>query len=159
MIQKRRVIFSIVGMVALAGVLVGASSAGPAAFRRAPDHVHIVVTRIQPPATGQTIVFDQQVGDVARTIYAQLVSGLHVPENAVVHCPNTGPWNAPYYRYELTFSRIGIQTAVATSDAVGCRGLTLTYPGGGHDYYSWLAADGTSFWGTLHQLVNAPVPI
>lgn len=157
--QKRRVIFSLVGMVALAGVLMGAGSAGTSAFRRAPDHVHIVVMRIQPPATGRTIVFDQQVGDVARTIYAQLVSGLHVPENAVVHCPTTGRWDAPYYHYELTFSHMGIETAVATSDAFGCRGLTLIYPAGGHDYYSWLAPDGTSFWETLHQLVNAPAPI
>lgn len=156
--QKRRVIFSITGLVVLAAVLVGAGSAGTAAFRRAPDHVHIVVRRIQPPATGQTIVFDQQVGDIAHTIYAQLVAGVHIPEGSTSSCPSI-TWSAPYYRYELTFSRMGIQTAVATSDAYGCRGLTLTYPGGGHDYYSWYAPDGTSFWETLHQLVNAPVPI
>lgn len=158
MTQKRRVIFFVVGVVVLAAVLMGAGSAGTAAFRSAPDHAHIVVTRIQPPSTGRTIVFDQQVGDAAHTVYAQLVSGVHIPEGSVSSCPAI-PANAAYYRYELTFSRMGLQTAVATSDAVGCMGLTLTYPGGGHDYYSWYALDGTSFWEALHQLVNAPVPI
>src|SRR5690348_12366541 len=158
MTRKRRVIVTIVGVTALAAVLVGAGKAGAAVFRRAPDHAHIVVTRIQPLAGGQTVVFDQQVGDVAGQIYAQLVSGTHIPEGAVSSCPAI-PSKAPYYRYELTFSRLGIQTAVATSDARGCQELTLTYPTGGHDDYSWHAPDGTSFWETLHRLVNAPVPI
>ncbi len=158
MTRKRRVIVTIVGLVALAAVLVGAGKAGAAVFRRAPDHAHIVVTRIQPPAGSQTIVFDQHVGDVAGQIYAQLVSGTHIPEGAISSCPSI-PSNAPYYRYELTCSRLGIQTAVATSDAIGCQALELTYSDGGHDGFSWQAPNGTSFWETLHRLVNAPVPI
>jgi hypothetical protein len=158
MTRKRRVIGIIVGLVALAAVLVGAGKAGAAVFRRAPDHAHIVVTRIQPPSGSQSIVFDQQVGDVAGQMYAQLVSGGQIPEGAVMSCPSV-PVAAPYYRYELTFSRLGIQTAVATSDARGCEVLTLTYSDGGHEYHSFLAPNGTSFWETLHRLVNAPVPI
>lgn len=157
--QKRRVICLLVGVVVVAGVVVGAGAAGTAAFRRAPDHVHVVVTRIQPPTGGRIIVFDQQAGAVARTIYAQLVSGVHYPENAVLECPATNRWDAPYYWYELTFSRMGIQTAVATSDGRGCQVIVLTYAGGGHDYYSWHAPNGTSFWEALHYLVGAPVPI
>ncbi len=158
MTHKRRVIFAIAELVVLAAVLVAASTAGTAAFRRAPDHVHIVVARIDPLAGGQTNVFDQQAGDVARTIYAQLVRGVHIPEGSVLSCPLISS-SAPYYRYELTFSRLGIETAVASSDAVGCQVLTLIYPGGGHDYYSWYAPNGTSFWERLYQLVNAPEPI
>jgi hypothetical protein len=160
---KRRVIVTIVGAAALAAVLVGAGKAGSAVFRRAPDyanpdHAHIVVTRIQPPSGGQSIVFDQQVGDVASHIYAQLVSGAHIPEGTVMSCPAMSV-TTPDYRYELTFSHLGIQTVMATGDARGCEVLTLTYPGGGHEYYSWQAPDGTSFWDALHQLVNAPLPI
>jgi hypothetical protein len=161
--RKRRVIVTIVGVAALAAVLVGAGTAGWATAHRAPDyanpdHAYIVVTRIQPPSGGQSIVFDQQVGDVASHIYAQLVSGAHIPEGAVMSCPAMSV-TAPYYRYDLTFSHLGIQTVVATGDALGCQVLDLTYPGGGHEYYSWQALDGTSFWDALHQLVNAPLPI
>jgi len=158
MTRKRRVIVIIIGVAALAAVLVGAGKAGSAVFRRTPDHAHIVVTRIQPPTGGQTVIFDQQVGDVAGQLYAQLASGTHIPEGAVMSCPATSA-TAPYYRYELTFSRLGIQTAVATSDARLCQVIELTYSDGGHDVYSWHAPNGTSFWETLHQLVNAPVPI
>ena len=163
MTWKWRVIGTIVGAVALAAILVGAGKAGRAASRRAPDyadpdHAHIVVTRIQPPAGGQSIVFDQQVGNVAGLIYAQLLLGGSIPEGAVMSCPAISV-TAPYYRYELTFSHLGTQTVAATSDAIGCQVLELTYPGGAHEYYSWQAPDGTSFWEALHDLVNAPVPI
>ena len=158
MTRKRRVIGIIVGLAALAAVLVGAGKAGSAVFRRAPDHAHIVVTRIQPPSGGQTVIFDQQVGDAASQMYAQLVSGGQIPEGAVMSCPTVSS-KAPYYQYALTFSRLGIQTAEATSDARGCQVLTLTYSDGGHDGFSWYAPNGTSFWETLHRLVNAPVPI
>ncbi len=154
---------SVAGAVALAAILVGAGTAGRAAAHRAPDyaspdHAHIVVTRIQGLAGGQSSVSDQQVGDVASQIYARLLLGEFIPEGAVMSCPAMSV-TAPYYRYELTFSHLGIQTVVATSDAIGCQVLELTYPGGGHEYYSWQAPDGTSFWETLHQLVNAPLPI
>jgi len=163
MTRKWRVIVAVVGAAALASVLVGAGTAGRAASHRAPDyanpdHAHIVVTRIQPPAGSQSIVFDQQVGDVADLMYAQLVLGASIPEGAVMSCPAISV-TAPYYRYELIFSHLGVQTVVATSDAIGCQVLELTYPGGGHEYYSAHAPDGTFFWDTLHQLVGAPLPI
>lgn len=54
---------------------------------------------------------------------------------------------------------MGIQSAIATSDAQGCDVLTLIYLGGEHNYYSWRVPNGISFWEVLHQLVHAPVPI
>jgi len=61
MTRKQRVIVSIAGTVALVAVLVGAGKAGTAAFRCAPDHAHIVVTHIQPPAGGQAVLFSKPV--------------------------------------------------------------------------------------------------
>ncbi len=131
------------------------------AFISAPDHVHVVVTRIQSPSGDHTIIFDQQFDGVARQVYAQLVSGVRIPPNAKINCPRSGL--APYYHYDLTFSRMGTQTGFASSDAHGCQIVKLDPLGGtlvgGREYFLWRAPDRTSFWVTLNQLLNAPLPI
>jgi hypothetical protein len=100
----------------------------------APDHVHVVVTRIQSPSGGHTIIFARQFGGVAGKVYAQLVSGERIPENAIMYCPFAG---IPYSHYALTFSHAGIQTGVASSDAHGCQVIARNALGGGRDVYSW----------------------
>ena len=114
------------------------------------------LSRIQSPSGGHTIIFDRQFGGVAGKVYAQLVSGERIPENAIMFCPFAG---IPYYHYELTFSHAGIQTGVASSDAHGCQVIELNSLGGGRDLYYWYAANWVSFWETLHQLANAPLPV
>ncbi len=131
------------------------------AFVGAPDHVHVVVTRIQPPSFDRTIIFDQQFDGVARQVYAQLRAGVPIPRNAKINCPSSGL--APYYHYDLTFSRAGVQTGTARSDVEGCRIITLDPLGGalvgGRKYFWWFTPDRTSFWVILNQLLNAPLPI
>lgn len=155
LLHKRRVIVPVVVVGAVALLLTGARFAAYPAFISAPDHVHIVVTRVQESLTSRTTVFDRQFGSVASQVYAQLVSGERIPPDAVTSCP---AGSLTYYHYELTFSRAGIQTSVATSDAQGCLFITLAYLGG-QDVFSWYAANGVSFWVRLHQLVNVPLPI
>jgi len=156
-IHSRRAIIAVMSLCAAALLLTGARFGVYPAFISAPDHVHIMVTRVQisPKETNRTTVFNRQFGAVAQQIYAQLVAGGRIPPGGVTSCP-AGAFT--YYRYELTFSRAGIQTGVATSDAQGCLFITLAYLGG-QDVFSWYAANGVSFWVRLHQLVGAPLPI
>lgn len=124
----------------------------------APDHVHMMVARVEPPNGSPVVVFDQRYGEiVAAQIYAQLVSGRHIPANVPQSCPAIPL--TPYYHYELTFSHAGTQTAAASSDVQGCQDIMVTYAGGDQEIYFWLAPNGTSFWETLHHLVDAPLPI
>jgi hypothetical protein len=160
LLHKRRVIVPVVVVGAVVLLLTGARFVAYPAFISAPDHVHIVVTHLDTSltthTTSRTIVFDRQFGGkAASAIYAQLVSGERIPPGAITSCPAAG-FN--YYHYDLTFSRAGIQTSVATSDAQGCLFITLAYLGD-RQVFSWHAANGVSFWVRLHQLVNAPLPI
>ena len=158
--QKRWVVWSVVIVLALGLVLAAVRLVAIPAFVGAPDHVRVVVTRIPVPIDigTHTIIFDRQAsGVVAEQVYAQLVAGERIPNGAIVHCP-AYPL-APYYHYDLTFARAGIQTSVAHSAAVGCQVLELDTLGGGRDVYSWYAADGVSFWEAFHQRVDAPLPI
>lgn len=160
LLHKRGVIVLVVVVCAVALLLTGARFAAYPAFISAPDHVHIVVTRVQisPKETNRATVFDRQFGAVAQQIYAQLVAGERIPPGTISSCPAI-PSAAAYYHYELTFSRAGIQTSIATSDAQGCLFITLAYLGG-QDVFSWYDnANDVSFWVRLHQLVNAPLPI
>jgi hypothetical protein len=120
-----------------------------------------VFTRIQSPSGDHTIIFDRQFDGVARQVYAQLVAGVRIPPNAKINCPNI--LVAPYYHYDLMFSRAGTQTGFASSDAHGCQIIKLDPLGGalvgGREYFLWQAPDRTSFWVTLNQLLNAPLPI
>lgn len=162
-VRKRWVVLLVVAVIAIGLVLAGARFVAYPAFVSAPDHVHVVVTRIQSPLPSgdHTIIFDEQFGGVARQVYAQLVSAARIPPNALLSCPNIPL--APYYHYDLTFSHMGTQTGIASSDAHGCQIIELDplggALGGGREYFWWLAPDGTSFWVTLHQLLNAPLPI
>lgn len=156
--HRRRAVVLVTALIMAALVLAGARFAAYLAFMSAPDHVHIVVTRVQNSSqdASRTTVFDRQFGAVAQQIYAQLVAGERIPPDAVTSCP-AGAFT--YYHYELTFSRAGIQTSIATSDAQGCLFITLAYLGG-QDVFSWYDnANDVSFWVRLHQLVNAPLPI
>jgi hypothetical protein len=156
-VPKRWLLVLVVAVIAVGLVLVGMRFVAIPAFVSAPDHVHVVVTRIQPPSGDHTIIFDQQFDGVARQVYAQLVAGVPIPPNTPVSCPPIPL--APYYHYDLTFSRLGVQTGIASSDAHGCQIIELDPLGGGREYFFSQAPDGTSFWVTLHQLLNAPLPI
>ncbi len=160
-VRKRRVVILVVAVLAIGLVLVGVRFVAYPAFVSAPDHVHVVVTRIQSPSGDHTIIFDEQFDGVARQVYAQLVSGVRIPPNVPQPCPAGSL--GPYYHYDLTFSRMGTQTGIATSDAEGCQIIKLDPLGGalvgGREYFSWFAPDRTSFWVTLNQLLNAPLPI
>jgi hypothetical protein len=127
LIHKRRVIVPVLILCAAALVLMGTRFAAYPAFISGPDHVHIVVTRIQWSPTSPTVIFDHQFGSVASQVYAQLVSGERIPPDVPTSCPAGA---LTYYHYDLTFWRAGIQTSVATSDAQGCRFIILTYLGG-----------------------------
>jgi hypothetical protein len=155
--RKRWVVIALVALLAPAILLVRARLVASSAFVDAPDELHIVVTRIQPPGGSPQVIFDRQAGAVARQVYAQLVAGTRIPPDAPMSCPNYGI--LPYYHYQLTFSHAGIHTSVARSDARGCEVIELDEVGSGPAYFTWLAPDGTSFWQVLHQLVNAPLPI
>lgn len=157
MTQIPRVVIALGVLLALVILLAGARFVAYPTFVDAPDHLHIVVTRIHPPDFGQQVIFDRHVGAVAHQVYAQLVAGPRIPAGAILSCPNYGI--EPYYHYQLTFSHAGIQTSVAKSDAHGCELIQLDAVGSSPVYFSWLAPDGTSFWQVLHQLVNAPLPI
>ncbi|HEY7339953.1 MAG TPA: hypothetical protein VH591_03665 [Ktedonobacterales bacterium] len=122
-----------------------------------PDSVHIVVSvvtdhRSQQPFT----IFDQTFLQQATDVYSELVAG--GPDIGAYSCPATFD-NRPYYHYEMTFTRWGITTARATSDAVGCMFLSVRYPLGATEGYSWYRGEGQpSFWVRLYELTNAPQP-
>jgi hypothetical protein len=125
------------------------------AFIGSPDNVHIIVTRIQSSA--RTVIFNQTFSSQASIIYKQLVGGVPISSRTPPSCPAASDqW--PYYHYELDFSKMGIRTSTAMSDAQGCQTIALVYLDGSIDHFSWVASDGTSFWVKLHQMVNAPEP-
>jgi hypothetical protein len=157
LMRKRWVVIALGALLALVILLAGARFVAYPTFVDAPDQLHIVVTRIQPPAGGQQVIFDRQVGAVARQVDAQLIAGTRIPADTPMSCPNVGL--EPYYHYQLTFSHAGIQTSVAKSDAHGCELIELDAVGSSPAFFTWLAPDGTSFWQVLNQLVNAPLPI
>ena len=122
-----------------------------------PDSVHIVVSvvtahRSQQPST----IFDQTFTQQATDVYSELVADS--PIAGTYSCPMIGE-NRPYYHYELTFTRWGITTATATSDAVGCMFFAVQYPFGATEGYSWYPGGGhPTFWVRLYELTNAPQP-
>jgi hypothetical protein len=122
-----------------------------------PDSVHIVVSvvtahRSQQPST----IFDQTFTQQATDVYSELVADS--PIAGTYSCPMIGE-NRPYYHYELTFTRWGITTATATSDAVGCMFFAVQYPFGAIEGYSWYRGEGhPTFWVRLYELTNAPQP-
>lgn len=121
-----------------------------------PDSVHIVVNVASTyPDQQPTIIFDHWFSQQSTDVYTALVAGGAL--TGVASCPAISN-NRPYYHYELTFSRWGMTTATAISDAVGCMYFGVQYPLGVTEGYSWFRDNGPSFWMQLHQLVNAPVP-
>ncbi len=64
--RKRWVVILVVAVLAIGLVLALARFVAYPAFVSAPDHVHVVVTRIQPPSGDHTIIFDEQFDGVAR---------------------------------------------------------------------------------------------
>ena len=122
-----------------------------------PDSVHIVVSRMtEYPAQHPSVIFDQTFTQQATDVYSELVAG--GPITGTYSCPAIFD-NQPYYHYELTFTRWGITTATATSDAVGCMFFAVQYPLGATDGYSWYRGEGhPTFWVRLYELTNAPQP-
>lgn len=120
-----------------------------------PDAVHIVVTRIEPSTQDKAVIFDHRFSQRATPVYAELVAG----------GPLTGMWSCPaivnsqpYYHYDLTFVRWGITTATARSDTVGCMFISVQYPLGTTEGYSWYRGNNPSFWVRLYELTGAPQP-
>src|SRR5262249_17668364 len=144
-LQKRSVLMALVVVLASGLVLAGGRFVAYPSFVGSPDHLRVVVTKIQAPVGigSHTIIFDRQVsGSVAEQVYAQLVAGERIPEGAIMHCPLIP--EAPYYHYDLTFSHAGVQMGAAHSDAIGCQEIEFDTLGGGRDHYSWHAANGGS---------------
>ena len=127
------------------------------AFVSSPDTVHVVVASFHPPATQGMVIFDQQSARQASAVYQQLVSG--GPLTVGEACPAYSELTTPYYRYTLRFFHLGMQVAVATSDARGCQNFVVNYPGGVTQVYSWTNQQHVSFWVRLHQLMRAPIPV
>lgn len=152
-----RVLAVVAGVVIL--VLLGVRFAAVPAFERSPDHVHIVVTNVQPLSSGTTtmVIFDQQFSQKASAIYSQLTSGMDVTGKPL-SCP-AEPTYWPYYRYTLTFSHGGITVATATDDARGCGVFSVAYLDGSTADIFWVSEHQTCFWDYLHTQVNAPEPI
>ena len=127
------------------------------AFIGHPDSVHIVVTRMtEYPGQHPSIIFDQTLSQQATAVYSELVAGGPLTGN--YSCPMIGD-NRPYYHYELTFTRWGITTSTARSDAVGCMFFVVQYPLGATEGYSWYRGEGhPTFWVRLYELTNAPQP-
>lgn len=126
-LRKRWVVRSAVAVLLLGFVLVVALVVALPAFVSAPDHLQVVVTRFEAPfGVGRpTIVFDRQVsGDVASRVYTQVVAGIPIPQDAPSSCPPIR--QAPYYHYDLTFSRAGTQTGIATATPLATRCLCST---------------------------------
>jgi hypothetical protein len=121
------------------------------------DSVHIVVSvvtdhRSQQPST----IFDQTFTQQATDVYSELVADS--PITGTYSCPMIGD-NRTYYHYKLTFTRWGITTATATSNAVGCMFFSVQYLLGTTEGYSWYRGEGhPTFWVRLYELTNAPQP-
>lgn len=122
-----------------------------------PDSVHIVVSVVTEHRSQQSsTIFDQTFSQQATDVYSELVADS--PITGTYSCPMIGE-SRPYYHYELTFTRWGITTATATSDAVGCMFFAVQYPLGATDGYSWYRGEGhPTFWVRLYELTNAPQP-
>ncbi|HKT37162.1 MAG TPA: hypothetical protein VJR48_02255 [Ktedonobacterales bacterium] len=122
-----------------------------------PDSVHIVVSVVTEHRSQQSsTIFDQTFSQQATDVYSELVADS--PITGTYSCPMIGE-NRPHYHYELTFTRWGITTATATSDAVGCMFFAVQYPLGATDGYSWYRGEGhPTFWVRLYELTNAPQP-
>jgi hypothetical protein len=152
-----RVLAVVVAVVIL--ILLGIRFIALPAFENSPDHVHIVVTRVdtQPSGTTMTVIFDQQFSQEANAIYRRLITGTDVT-GKLMSCPNE-PRYLAYYRYVLTFSRSGTKVATATDDALGCGVFAIEHLDGSTAYLFWTDDHEQCFWDDLHELVNAPVPI
>jgi hypothetical protein len=155
--MRRRWLKIGIAVCALVVIPLGARFLVAPLFIGHPDSVHIVVSvvtehRSQQPST----IFDQTFSQQATDVYSELVADS--PITGTYSCPMIGE-NRPYYHYELTFTRWGITTATATSDAVGCMFLSVRYPLGATEGYSWYRGEGRpSFWVRLYELTNAPQP-
>ena len=141
---------------AIVVVLVGVRVLAAPAIISYPDAVHIVVTEVQPSTQHQTVIFDHQFSQQATAVYSELVAG--GPLTGISSCPAIS-YNRSYYRYKLTFFHWGVTTATATSDAVGCMFISVQYPLGTTEGYTWFRGNHPSFWVHLYELTNAPQPI
>ncbi|HEX5546765.1 MAG TPA: hypothetical protein VFX24_05095 [Ktedonobacterales bacterium] len=123
-----------------------------------PDSLHIVVTQERDyPTLQKSVIFDHQFSAQATPVYSELVAGKRLDSNDVYSCPivNQQIW----YHYELTFSRWGVMTATATSDARDCGFISVKYPLGVTEGYSWYRGENNpTFWASLYELTNAPQP-
>lgn len=156
--MRRRWLKIGIAVCALVVVPLGARFLVAPVFIGHPDSVHIVVTRVTDyPAQNGSNIFDQTFSQQATDVYSELVAG--GPDTGMMFgCPAIFE-NRPYYHYELTFTRWGITTAMATSDAVGCMFFSVRYPFGVTEGYSWYRGEGhPTFWVRLYELTNAPQP-
>ena len=144
----------VVGIIAL--LAAGIRLIAAPTFISSPDTVHIVVTEVQPSTQHQTVIFDHQFSQQATAVYSELVAG--GPLTGISSCPAIS-YNRSYYRYKLTFFHWGVTTATATSDAVGCMFISVQYPLGTTEGYTWFRGNHPSFWVHLYELTNAPQPI
>lgn len=158
---KQRSDIRVLVVVAVACILVvfGVRFAAIPAFENSPDHVHIVVTRVEPLPSGttMTVIFDQQVTQEASAIYHQLTAGTDVTGKPM-SCP-AEPRYWAYSRYVLTFSHGGTKVATAADDARGCGVFTIEHLDGSTAFVFWADDHEQCFWDYLHGLVNAPEPI
>jgi hypothetical protein len=160
-VGKRRNVIAVLAVVAVVCILVllGIRFVAVPAFENSPDHVHIVVTSVEPLPSGttMTVIFDHQVAQEASAIYHRLTSGTDVTGKPM-SCP-TEPRYGAYYRYVLTFSHGGTRVAIATDDARGCGAFAIAHLDGSTAFVFWTDDHERCFWDYLHELVNAPEPI
>lgn len=156
--MRRRWLKIAIAICALVVVPLGARFLIALVFIGHPDSVHIVVSVITDHRSQQpSVIFDQTFSQQATDVYSELVAG--GPDTGTYACPAIFN-DRPYYRYELTFTRWGITTATATSDAVGCMFFSVQYPLGATEGYSWYRGEGQpTFWVRLYELTNTPQPI
>ena len=158
---KRRLVIPVLVVVALVFILVllGIRFVAVPAFENSPDHVHIVVTTVEPLPSGtkMTVIFDKQVSQEANAIYRRLTSGTDVKDKPM-SCPAEPRYQA-YNRYVLTFSRGGTRVATATDDALGCGVFTIEHLDGSTAVVFWANDHEQCFWDYLQELVNAPEPV
>jgi hypothetical protein len=159
---KRRFVLRVLAVVTAIFILVllGVRFVAVPAFENSPDHVHIVVTTVEPlrSSTTMTVIFDAQVVlQEANTIYHRLTSGTDVTGQPM-NCPSESSYQV-YYRYELTFARGGIRVATATDDALGCGVFTIEHLDGSTAFVFWADDHHQCFWDYLHEVVNAPEPL
>ncbi|MEO7003313.1 MAG: hypothetical protein ABI068_15980 [Ktedonobacterales bacterium] len=158
-VQRPAVRAGVLALACVVGIVSAIGFVAYPAFLAAPDRVQVVVTSGLTPTT-QQVIFDQTFTTaIAPQVYAQLISGNRIPPNTVESCP-TPRAHSLYYQYTLTFSHMGIQTGVASGDAVECMMIQLTYPVGAPAYFSYYDTQNrSSFWVELHHLTNAPEPV